>query len=221
VFPTLTGLAIVVAFLLPGFIVADLAESRRATRPAGTDLELVLRALVFALAFQGVAAASGWTGALIDDLDGKHWRDHLDELAAYVGVVCIAAPTLVGLWLSNWLRSAEQGRQLRPWHYAFGARDRRKAWDFMFGRSDEGQLVLITTSEDGRPVHFLGKFGRNSYATQAPTDPPEIYLQEAWPANRDGIVTREALDRKPKRGLWLHGSKIERVELIHLDPSED
>jgi hypothetical protein len=43
---TLLGLALAVAFVLPGFVIADLAETRRATRTARSDLELVLRGLV-------------------------------------------------------------------------------------------------------------------------------------------------------------------------------
>jgi hypothetical protein len=46
---TLLSLVLTIAFVLPGFVVADLAESRRATRAARSDLELVLRGLAYAL----------------------------------------------------------------------------------------------------------------------------------------------------------------------------
>ena len=214
---TLSGLAIAVGFLIPGFIVADLAESRRATRPARTDLELLLRALVYALVFQGAAAATGWTGKIADELTGKNWDAHLGPVSLYVAVVCIVLPTIAGLGLSSWLRRAEQQERLRPWHYALGGRDQRKSWDFMFGRSDEGRLVLLTVDEGGVPVYFLGEFGDQSYATQAPTDPPELYLEKVWPSDRDGNVSQDALERDPQRGMWVSGTNIQRVEMLHIN----
>lgn len=116
-FTTLSGLAIAIGFVLPGFVVADLAESRRATRPARTDLELLLRGLIYALFFQGVAAALGWTGHVVDLLTGKEPDAHLGAVSLYVLVVCVVAPTAVGLGLSKLLRTAEQSERLHWWHY--------------------------------------------------------------------------------------------------------
>ncbi len=221
---TFLGLAIAIAFVLPGFITADLAESRRATRAARSDLELVLRGLVYALIIQAAVAATGWTETIIDDVTGspgsqvaktEAWTEHLPELVTFGLVVGILIPTILGLLLSEWLRRAEQCGQLKFWHYAAGGRDYRKAWDFVFGRQ-EGTFLLVTVAEDDGVKHFLGKYGPDSWATQAPTQPPELYLEEAWPADEVGFVDQETLDRKPARGMWVAGDKVDRLEILHL-----
>ena len=260
---TFLGLAIAIAFVLPGFITADLAESRRATRAARSDLELVLRGLVYALIIQAAVAATGWTQTIVDDVSGNSgssiakvepdpsaskqakkpnaasatakpaeasagqsaksdtedeqepWTQHLLELVIFALVVGILIPTILGLLLSEWLRRAEQCGQLKFWHYAAGGRDYRKAWDFVFGRQ-EGTFLLVTVPEEDGVKHFLGKYGKDSWATQAPTQPPEIYLEEAWPADEEGVVEEEALTRVPARGMWITADKVDRLEILHL-----
>jgi hypothetical protein len=217
---TFLGLAIAIAFVLPGFITADLAESRRATRAARSDLELVLRGLVYALMIQAAVAVTGWTENIVDDVSGKAgskeaWAQHLPELVVFALVVGIVIPTILGLLLSEWLRRAEQCGQLKLWHYAAGGRDYRKAWDFVFGRQ-EGTFLLVTVPEEDGVKHFLGKYGKDSWATQAPTQPPEIYLEEAWPADEEGVVDEEALTRVPARGMWITADKVDRLEILHL-----
>lgn len=217
---TLIGLAIAIAFVLPGFITADLAESRRASKASRSDLELVLRGLVWALLIQGAVAATGWTQTIVDDVSsGDAWKHHLGELISFSLVVGIVIPTILGSLLSVWLRRSEQGGQLKFWHYALGARDYRKAWDFVFGRQD-GAYILLTMAEDGKAKYFLGKYGRDSYATQAPTDPAEIFLERAWPADRDGTVDEAALAREPQRGMWVNTDKIERLEILDVAEGE-
>lgn len=217
---TFLGLGIAIAFVLPGFITADLAESRRATRAARSDLELVLRGLVYALIIQAAVAATGWTENIVDDVSGtagskEAWTQHLPELVVFALVVGIVIPTILGLLLSEWLRRAEQCGQLKFWHYAAGGRDYRKAWDFVFGRQ-EGTFLLVTVPEEDGVKHFLGKYGKDSWATQAPTQPPEIYLEETWPADEEGVVEEEALTRVPARGMWITADKIDRLEILHL-----
>jgi len=213
---TLLSLGLAVAFVLPGFVIADLAESRRATRAARSDLELVLRGLVYALILQGVVAATGWTDQIIGHVNAKdEWQDHVGELAVFALVVGVAIPTCAGLALSWWLRRAEQAGQLRPWHYALGGRDHREAWDYVFGR-EQGTYLLFTLAQEGGAQHVLAKYGRESWASQAPTRPQEIYVEEVWPADADGMVDQTVLDRVPKRGMWISADKVERLEILHL-----
>jgi hypothetical protein len=215
---TLIGLAIAIAFVLPGFITADLAESRRASKASRSDLELILRGLFWALVIQGAVAALGWTQTIVEDVSsGDDWEHHLGELASFSIVVGVIVPTILGLLLSVWLRRSEQRGQLRFWHYALGARDYRKAWDFVFGRQD-GTYLLLSLGEDGETKHFLGKYGPNSYATQAPTDPAELFLEEVWPSDEAGLVDAEILKREPKRGMWVNTDHIDRLEI--LDPQD-
>lgn len=210
---TLLGLGLAVAFVLPGFVIADLAESRRASRPHG-DLELVLRGLAYALILQGVVALTGWTGAVLDDLHAaQDWHRHIRELAVFVLVIGVAVPTCLGLVLAWWLGRAEERGPLRAWHYALGARDSREAWDYIFSRR-EGAFLLLTLTEGSEARHFAAKYGRSSWASRAPTHPQEIYVEEAWPADRNGVVSRTDLQRQPARGMWISAEKIDRVEVL-------
>jgi hypothetical protein len=213
---TLLSLAIAIGFVLPGFITADLAESRRASKASRSDLELVLRGFVYALIIQGAVVATGWTQTIINDISPKDaWKHHLGELAIFGLVVGIFIPTLLGLGLSWWLRKAEFSGQLKPWHYALGGRDSRQAWDFVFGRQ-KGTYLLLTVANDNGISYLLAKYGKKSWASQAPTQPQEIYVEEVWPADVDGIITPEILEREPKRGMWINSEKIERLEVLHL-----
>lgn len=72
---TLIAVLSLLVLVLPGFIVAELASSRRASRGGRTDWELILRALWYALVLHLVAAASGWTlFVLTPDFDRKQRR---------------------------------------------------------------------------------------------------------------------------------------------------
>lgn len=210
---TLLSLGLAVAFVLPGFVMADLAESRRATRAARSDLELVLRALLYAIVLQVLVALTGWTDALVSGVERTGWQNHVGELAAFTFVVGVAVPTAAGLVLSWWLRRAEQTGELRAWHYALGARDHREAWDFLFGRRG-GAYLLLTMAEGDATRHFLAKYGKRSWASQAPTRPQELYVEEVWPASSSGVVSRADLERQPPRGMWISAEKIERMEVL-------
>jgi hypothetical protein len=215
---TLQSIALAVALILPGFVIADLAETRRATRAARSDLELVLRGLVYALILQGVVALTGWTAQILDAVDAKDgWQPHLTEISVYALVVGILIPTVLGLVLSAWLREAEQEGRLRAWHYALGGRDHREAWDFVFGRQ-EGAYLLLTVSEAGEARHLLAKYGPRSWSSQAPTHPQELYVEAVWPADSNGTVAAEIVDRDPPRGMWNSADKIERIEHLRLPP---
>jgi hypothetical protein len=219
---TILSLGLAIGFVLPGFVIADLAESRRATRAARTDLELVLRGLVYALVLQGAVALTGWTEGLVHDVEtAGGWQDHLGELAIFVLVVGVLAPTCIGLSLSWWLRRAEQAGRLRPWHYALGGRDYREAWDYVFG-SRGGTFLLLTVSENGAARHLLAKYGERSWASQAPTRPQEIYVERVWPADSEGVIDEASVGRDPERGMWISAEKIDRMEILHGDgPSSD
>ncbi|HEX9968079.1 MAG TPA: DUF6338 family protein [Solirubrobacterales bacterium] len=210
---TLLSLGIAVAFVLPGFVMADLAESRRATRAARSDLELVLRGLLYAVVLQALVALTGWTEEVVDDVERSGWQSHIVELTLFALVVGVVVPTAVGLVLSWWLRRAEQAGRLRIWHYAFGARDYREAWDYVFG-SQDGAYLLLTLAGDDSSRHFLAKYGQESWASQAPTRPQELYVEEIWPADAAGVVKLSDLERQPPRGMWISAEKIDRMEVL-------
>jgi hypothetical protein len=213
-FDTFAQIGFAVALVLPGFLVVQLSERRRPSTPPGGDLELVLRGLVYALIIQALGALVGWLPHLIHHVSEKHLANHLSALATYGLVVCVAAPTALGLLLGTWLRQAEAAGSLRWWHYALGGRDARRAWDYMFSQHD-GSWMRVTLRDvtPGRPPAILGKFGKESWASQTPAV-PDLFLQEAWPTDQEGLVAEEQLKRGSEGGTWISGDQIARIELL-------
>ena len=216
-FDAVAQIAFAVALILPGFLVVQLSERRRPSTPAGGDLELVLRGLVYALIIQSVAAVTGWLPSLVDDLSGDGWKTHLDDAALYGLGVCVLLPTLIGLGLGKALSDAEAEGSLKWWHYALGGRDARRAWDYTFSRHNGAWIrVYFKDTAQGRAPAVIGKYGTHSWASQAPAD-PDLYLQEVWPAEADGQVTEDVFDRGSIGGLWVDGEQISRIEVLHDD----
>jgi Family of unknown function (DUF6338) len=209
---TFTELLIAVAFVLPGFIMADLAETKRA-RPRRTEPELILRALTYTLLIQGAVALTGWTGQLIADTDsGERWDEHVTAIVLFVFVVVIVVPTLLGLGLNALLRRAERRGNLSPLDYALGGRDARQGWDYVFERFGGG-FVFLTLKEgvEGRPPFLVAKFGDYSWAPQQLSDVHDVYFEEIWIADASGQITGEFEER---RGLWLCLDQIDMIQFI-------
>jgi hypothetical protein len=221
VFETVAGIIVGVSLVLPGFIIADLAEARRAQRPARSDWELVLRALIYALVLQSLVLVTGWTTWLIDTAgllqhakSGARplWEAHVDAIALYVVVVILIAPTIIGLTLGWFLRRAERRGSLTWMHYALGGRDARDAWDYIFQRYGAGFVLIHRkpgADEDGQ--FLVGKFGRASWAPQTPATSRDIYFEEVWPADAHGRINDEFAVR---RGVWLDSTQIDALFFI-------
>jgi len=218
VFDTVAGIIVGISLVLPGFIIADLAEARRAQQPARSDWELVLRALIYALVLQSLVLLTGWTTSLVDTAGLlKHakpgarplWESHVDAIALYVVVVILIAPTIVGLVLGWVLRTAERRGSLTWIHYALGGRDARDAWDYIFLRYGAGFVLIHRKPGADEDSQFLvGKFGRASWAPQTPAPSRDIYFEEVWPANAHGQISDEFAVR---RGVWFDSAQIDAL----------
>jgi hypothetical protein len=213
VFDTAAQIGFAIALILPGFLVVQLSERRRASTPAGGDLELVLRGLVYALIIQSIGALTGWLPELVEDLNADT-TEHLDAAAVYGLAACVIAPTALGLGLGRLLREAESEGSLRWWHYALGGRDTRRAWDYTFSRCADGAWVRVHLKDFSEgPAAVLGKYGRGSWASQAPAE-PDLYLQEAWPTDPDGRVPENLIAAGSPGGVWIDGQQIARIEVL-------
>jgi hypothetical protein len=222
---TLVAVLSLLMLVLPGFIVAELAGSRRASRGGRSDLELVLRALWYSLVLHLAAATTGWTLAVYRDLDTPHeWERHVTAIAIYGLVVVVVAPTLLGLGLGAYLRRREQAGRLKGIDYALGASDSRHAWDYVFQHLDAGYVVVHLKALAGEPAlrvdglgewrALVGTVGLHSWASQTPASRHDLYLQEARPATLDGRILG---DFSPVRGVWIAQDEI--GALFVLDPS--
>lgn len=224
---TLIAVLSLLVLVLPGFIVAELASSRRASRSGRSDIELVLRALWYALVLHLVVAATGWTLAVYRDLDMPHeWEHHVLAIALYGLVVVVVAPTLLGLGLGAYLRRREQAGRLKPIDYALGASDSRHAWDYVFQHLDAGYVVVhlktlggesaLQVEDRGDWRALVGTVGLHSWASQTPASRHDLYLQEARPATLDGRILG---DFTPVRGVWIAQEEI--AALFVLEPDFD
>ena len=174
----------------------------------------MLRGLVYALLIQTIGIFTGWLPHLAHEVNGKQLTDHLSAVAAYGLVVCIVVPTVIGLLLGTWLRTAESDGALHWWHYALGGRDARRAWDYTFSQHNGSWMrVVLSDPAEGGPRAILGKYGMRSWASQSPAD-PDLYLQEVWPTDDQGRVSEEDLDRGSPGGMWIDAKQIARIELL-------
>jgi hypothetical protein len=102
---TVVAVFAAIALLVPGFLIAEIAIARGA-RSSRSDLELALRALVFALVIHSVFI--WWTAWLVDRVGATtNWHNHGGALTAYVVVVLLAVPVVLGLILNTVLSRVE------------------------------------------------------------------------------------------------------------------
>jgi hypothetical protein len=221
VFATVTAVIATVTFLLPGFIVADLAQRQRAGSSSLGDQRALLRALFFSVLIH--LLASWWTWSLVQKLDGGDWHKHYWEALSYLTIVVLAIPVALGLSLNEVLIRAErQDGQLRRWHYALGARDARDAWDYLFQRYHEhGVWVLVhlkaaPPAGDGARV-VIGRYGRGAAAGQSPVPEHDLFLRDLWVADEAGSPVQRF---DPPRSLWVAKSEIAELYLLEQDASK-
>jgi hypothetical protein len=167
-----------------------------------------MRALFYALAIH--LMASPWTRALSDRLDGgAQWGNHVNALAAYAVVVLVLSPIAVGLLLNAELRRAEKKGSLRRIHYVLGAHDARTSWDFAFQPFDGSTGAFVTVVlVDGGVIG--GMFGDGSWVSRSPTYPHDLFLEEQWALNQDGIPFEPL---RPRRGVWIEGGAVKSLQL--------
>jgi len=228
-FDTLIGVVVLLAFVLPGFIVTQLAESRRATKASGGDREIVLRSLWYSVALNLITLATGWTSRIYDDVHyGDRWEHNVLALGLFVGTVVFAVPVLLGLALGHRLRTRELRGALRGLDYAIGGRDARQAWDYVFEHLDGGFVVAqlktplgdLVSSPGGEGTAtwtgstIVGNYGRKSWATQTPSSRYDVFLEEVWPADPKGKILGEF---QTPRGVWIDAENL--AALYILEPS--
>jgi Family of unknown function (DUF6338) len=213
---TATAVLAAIGLVLPGFIVAELSRIERAGRAGQGDLDLILRALFYALLIQIVALP--WTASIVRDVgQGEDWTKHVCALVPYGAVVLLAVPTMFGLGLNRLLRTAEkpdkEGKtgNLKWWHAALGAQDARDAFDLGFGRlADQGRYVIVRR-KDG--TMLAATFGEQSWAGRAP-EPHDLYLEEVRSLSPDGHIGPPLM---PPHAVWINADAVDSVFIA--DPS--
>lgn len=202
-FDTVVSAFVVLAFVLPGFVVAQLAQARRAHQVSESDWSLILRALGYAILIHG--AALFWTAHVYKKVRGSNgaWTHHVWAITAYAGVLLVALPTVIGLLLGWWLRRAETRGQLGWWHHVLGARDVRDAWDYAFQRTERETFVIVRTDKE----LVAGKYTRRSWAGRTPA-PHDLFLEEVWLLDGNGAIIAPL---EPPYSIWIPAASIRDI----------
>lgn len=210
-----------IALLTPGFIVADLSVGRSA-RSKDSELEVALRALVYALVLHLIFGA--WTVHLVNSIGSPdHWTNHLWAISAYVAVVLLAAPVAIAYGISRYLAAAER-RDGPPGFLvtALGGGEARDAFDYAYQRwRRDGVYVIVELVGHSPEVPRLvgGIFGRKSAVGQTP-EPHNIYLQALCTVVEDVDGIRTLAQRvEPERGVYIAADQIARVDLVPEGPA--
>lgn len=218
---TAVSILAAIALLMPGFIIAELSVARSA-RASRSDLELALRALAYALIVH--LAFGFWTVCLVDSIGSPvDWTSHLGAISAYVGVVLLAVPIVLGAILNRYLARVECGEG--PPNLiaaALGAGEARDAFDYAYQRwREDGVYVIVELvgHEPAQPRLIGGVFGRASAVGQTPS-PHDIYLQALCLAEEDESGIRWLSQRvEPERGVYIPASQIVRIDLVPEGPA--
>lgn len=206
---SLLGILIAVAVVLPGFVVVELSVVGRAAAKR-SDLEIVLRALFYALLLH--LAAGAYTVWLVEQVGRiDNWKEHLCAISVYTGLILILVPVSVGLLLNRYFRWEERkGTAPTKLYEVMGGRDAGDAGDLVFARLYQGAWLIVEL-ENGSFVG--GRFGLGSSAGQSPA-PHDLYIDEMWSVDLSGpdpVLKGRFL---PVRGIYVPAAQIKSLRVL-------
>jgi hypothetical protein len=209
-----------VALLMPGLLVAELSVARSA-RSSRSDLELALRALAYTLIIHLIFGF--WTAHLVKTIGPPgDWGNHVDAISAYVAIVLLGVPILIGAGLNRYLASVE-GEDGPPNLFAagLGGGEARDAFDYAYQRWRRRGVYVIVELVGHRadnPRLVGGIYGRRSAVGQTPS-PHDIYLETLCTVSEDEHGIRSLASRvDPERGVYIAAAQIARVDLVPEGP---
>ena len=217
---TAASILAAVALLMPGFIIAELSVARSA-RSSRSDLELALRALAYTLVVHLVFGF--WTARVVRTAGPpEDWVNHLWAVSAYVAVVLLGVPILVGTCLNHYLARVES-KDGPPNLFAagLGGGEARDAFDYAYQRwRKDGVWVIVELVGHSADAPRLvgGIYGRRSAVGQTP-QPHDIYLEALCTVEEGGHGIRSlALRAEPERGVYIAAHQIARIDLVPEGP---
>jgi len=210
-----------IALLMPGFIIAELSVARSA-RSSRSDLELALRALTYTLVIHLVFGF--WTAHLVSTVGPpENWVDHVAALSAYVGVVLLGVPIVLGVCLNRYLARVESADGPPNLFAAgLGGGEARDAFDYAYQRwRKDGVWVIVELvgHSTDQPRLVGGVYGRRSAVGQTP-QPHDIYLEALCTVKEDEHGVRSLnLRAEPERGVYVAAHQIARIDLVPEEPA--
>jgi hypothetical protein len=208
-----------IALLMPGFIIAELGA--RSPRSSRSDLELALRALAYTLFVQLIFGF--WTAHLVKTVGpSARWADHFGAISAYVAVVLLAVPVILGVALNVYVgRVEDQDGPPGRFSTFLGAGEARDAFDYAYQRwRKEGGYVIVELTDHSPAFPRLvgGIYGKRSAVGQTP-QPHDIYLEALCTVKEDANGIRTLAERvEPEQGVYIAAHQIVRVDLVPAGP---
>lgn len=217
---TAVSILAAIALLMPGFIIAELGGGR-SPRSSRSDLELALRALAFTIVVQLIFGF--WTAHLVKTIGPSgQWADHLWAISAYVAVVLLVVPVVVGVLINVYVVHVED-QDGPPGRIAtfLGAGEARDAFDYAYQRwREEGGYVIVELIDHCPEIPRLvgGIYGKRSAVGQTP-QPHDIYLEALCTVEEDPSGIRTLAERVvPDQGVYIAADQIARVDLVSAGP---
>lgn len=203
---TLTALAIVVLFFLPGYVAASVFfRNSPYARPG--DIQFVLQIALWAAVVHVLAYPL--TAPLI-----QVWRsdpfltNETGRFLAWFIAVVLIEPVILGVALGQLLRAGQVQTFLSNFGMSFTDQS-PTAWDVAFGPGAPGTWVKVRVREVTGSITLAGKLGESSAVGVSP-HPHDLYLEELWELDANGLFLR----KKPaSAGVWIPGDRIDYVEL--------
>lgn len=203
---TWVALAIVIIFLIPGFL-ADFLLGNWAPRPKREATEIVLTSLLFSLlslAIISFALVPTWV-----DADRQGYREYAHANALWLTFLAIvgliALPVVEVLVVGNLTKWPPFVNFVQRW-LGLRIRPAPKAWDYLWGQ--DRNLYAIVTLSDGSRIG--AGWSRQSWASGFPND-EDVYFEVVYSLTEggrlDAVVPHTA-------GLLLKRADILSVELI-------
>jgi hypothetical protein len=222
-----TALALLVAFVLPGFVVALFQERTFKQAEDLSPLNLLLRVLYYSVlcyvVLAAVATIFGLNRPWLEDLY-KSNRDTPAVLVFYGAPAIFVPATIVWGW-TLFLRQSGLTARIAE---LFGINTRHQqpsGWDYWFSKASYSYVSV--SYKDGSSV--WGYYGKKSFAAYS-KDGGDLYLENVyhekmWPEDPDPDAPRPGAwfgTAKDKcLGAWVKLDDAVSVEFYNFDPDEE
>jgi hypothetical protein len=213
---TAVSIFAVIALLVPGFIIAELSVAG-AVRPPRSDLELTMRALVYAVLIHLVFGV--WTGHLAGRIGApENWSEHVGALTLYSVVVLLAVPITVGVAINFYLRRAGQRDGSRGiFAAALDPTHAQDAFDYACERArPTGAFAIVELNGHSpeTPKIVGGIYGRRSAVGDSPAL-HDLYLETLCTVGESDQGVRYLAARvEPERGIYIPANQVARIEFL-------
>ncbi len=203
---TVEALAIVILFVVPGFILGSV-YNRNLSQPEPTDAKFVVLALSFSIVNHLIA--SPWSIRIYEYWHQSAITTNINEFVAWVPVVTLILPFFLALVFSRAVEASRLQGLLRRIGYSV---DRRTAtcWDLLYQSPGTGWVIMGL--QDG--THLGGKFGLRSYIAKTVDREHisrDLFLEEAWVTQDPNTFAHKIPNSK---GLWVNGAEVKWIKFF-------